>query len=43
LTFAPFCFFCWISPLMTIIFGLFGIMIAKMPPESSRETSIREN
>lgn len=37
LTFAPYCFFCWISPLMTIAFGLFGIMIARQPPISGDE------
>ncbi|HMP80644.1 MAG TPA: Na+/H+ antiporter NhaC family protein [Pirellulaceae bacterium] len=34
LAFAPYCFFCWISPLMTILYGVLGLAIAKSTPSS---------
>ena len=37
LAFAPYCFFCWISPLMTVLFALLGLRIAtiRQPAESN--------
>lgn len=33
LAFAPYCFFCWISPLMTILFAFLNLRIARLSPE----------
>lgn len=33
LAFAPYCFFCWISPLMTILFALLNLRIAQLSDE----------
>jgi NhaC family Na+:H+ antiporter len=30
LAFAPYCFFCWISPLMTILFAFLNLRIARL-------------
>ena len=35
LTFAPYCFFNYISPLMTILFAWIGIRIAKLPKQKN--------
>ncbi len=43
LTFAPYCFFCWISPLMTIAFAILGIMIAKQPPVAIDEPEMESS
>ena len=33
LAFAPYCFFCWISPLMTVLFAFLNLRIARLPAE----------
>ncbi len=40
LTFAPFCFFNIISPIMTMLFGFFGIFIAKLQPDDPGELDL---
>ncbi|MFN9182054.1 MAG: Na+/H+ antiporter NhaC family protein [Planctomycetota bacterium] len=35
LAFAPYCFFCWISPLMTILFALLNLRIAQLADEQN--------
>ncbi|HPE98648.1 MAG TPA: Na+/H+ antiporter NhaC [Chitinophagales bacterium] len=39
LTYLPFCFFCIISPLMTILYGYLGIRIAKIPSDDPMATA----
>lgn len=31
LAFAPYCFFCWISPIMTVLFAVLNLRIARLP------------
>ncbi len=38
LAFAPYCFFCWISPLMTIFYGVLGLAIARTPESVASES-----
>ncbi len=33
LAFAPYCFFCWISPLMTVLFAFLNLRIARLPAD----------
>lgn len=39
LAFAPYCFFCWISPLMTVLFAFLNLRIARLPAEGSEPAS----
>ena len=35
LAFAPYCFFCWISPLMTVLFAFLNLRIARLSDEQN--------
>lgn len=37
LAYLPFNFFCWLSPIVTILFGVFGITITKRAPDAPGE------
>lgn len=41
LAYAPFAFFCWISPLVTLAFGLFNINIVKIEDDPDTHFSIK--
>ena len=41
--YAPYCFFNWISPLMTMAVGFLGIGIAKLNPADGKEKSKSDN
>ncbi|SKA59842.1 Na+/H+ antiporter NhaC [Enterovibrio nigricans] len=43
LAYLPFNFFCWLSPLVTILFGVMGWTIWKTGDEKPREASIERN
>ncbi len=38
LTFAPYCIFCWLSPIMTIFFGILGLAIARIGATISNDS-----
>ena len=40
IVYAPFCFFNIISPIMTMLFGFFGILIAKLQPDDPGELDL---
>ncbi|MDD1780045.1 Na+/H+ antiporter NhaC [Enterovibrio sp. ZSDZ35] len=43
LAYLPFAFFCWLSPLVTILFGVMGWTIWKIGDEKPREASVERN
>ncbi|MCS5594630.1 MAG: Na+/H+ antiporter NhaC [Porticoccaceae bacterium] len=42
LAYAPFAFFCWISPLVSLVFGIFNIDIAKIEDDPETHFSIED-
>ena len=36
LAYLPFAFFCWLSPIITLLFGVFNINITKIDPKDQR-------
>ncbi len=43
IAYLPFNFFCWMSPIVTIIFGLMGWTIWKREPEKEKEAELQES
>ena len=42
LAYAPFAFFCWISPIITLLFGVFNINITRIEDDPTTHISIKE-
>ena len=43
IAYAPFAFFCWLSPIVTIIYGYMGWTITKVDPEQIQQANMQSN
>ena len=42
LAYAPFAFFCWISPIVTLVFGVFNINMTRIEDDPTTHISIKQ-